>query len=367
MILLAISCALISAAAIAVAGFWQRYGAPAEGAGHEIAREKQIYHRFVADLDRRVAGGDLDADLAAEERAEAARALLRVRESVAPGQDQVKPAVAVAAMAGVIALSFGAYILFGHPQIPDQPYAGRLKQWVAQAQADPGGLAPEAQAAVLKLRQARYATQPEFWLVSGRTDMQAGQFYDAIKAFDRARDLSPARFTAYSELGEALTFANQGAVGPAADKAFQQALAVDSNDPRAHYYLAREALAQGRYDDARGHFAVVLSQLPPDDRRRADIVQALKGADQAELAQKGMQARIGGMVAALDAQLKAAPDNPEGWARLLRSYAVLGNQPAHDAALKAMRAEYATRPAIAADIEAKAKAAVGSETTGGVQ
>jgi len=367
MILLAFLCAVISAVALAVAGLWQRYGAPAEGVGHEMAREKQIYSRFVAELDRRVAGGDLDADLAAEERAEAARALLRVREEAAPGEDQVKPAVAVGAMAGVIALSFGAYMVFGHPQIADQPYAQRLKQWTAQAQTDPSALPPEAAAAVLKLRQARYAGQPEFWLVSGRTDMQAGQFYDAIKAFDRARDLSPGRFTAFSELGEALTFANQGTVGPAADKAFQQALALDPNDARAHYYLGREAVAQGRYDDARGHFATVLSQLPPGDRRRADIVQALKSADQAELAQKGMQARIGGMVAALDAQLKAAPDNPDGWARLLRSYAVLGDQAAHDAALKAMRAEYATRPAIAADIEAKAKAAVGSENTGGVQ
>jgi len=69
-------------------------------------------------------------------------------------------------------------------------------------------------------------------------------------------------------------------------------------------------------------------------------------------------------VAALSAQLKASPDNPDGWARLLRSYAVLGDQAAHNAALKAMRAEYASRPAIAADIEAKAQAAVGAENTG---
>ena len=367
MILLSIFCALISAAAIAVAGVWQRYGAPVAGPGHETAREKDIYNRFVAELDRRVAGGDLDADLAAEERAEAGRALLRARDSEDGHPEQVKPAVAVAVMAGVVALSFSAYMVFGHPQIPDQPYAGRLAAWTAQAQKDPGALEPQAMAAVMKQRQAHYPTQPLFWLLSARIDMQAGQFYDAIKAFDKAQHLSPSTFTEWGEMGEARAAFANGKVGPEAHDAFVRALAIDPNDGRAHYYLGREAEAQGRFDDARGHFSIVLSQLPSNDPRRAEVIGELKATDQAELMQKGMQARIGGMVATLAAQLKAAPDNPDGWARLLRSYSVLGDQPARDAALAAMRAEYATRPAIAADIEAKAQAAVGAENTGGVQ
>jgi cytochrome c-type biogenesis protein CcmH len=367
MILLSIFCALISAAAIAVAGFWQRYGAPAAGPGRETAREKDIYNRFVADLDRRVAGGDLDADLAAEERAEAGRALLRAREDEDRGPEQVKPAVAVAVMAGVIALSFSAYLLFGHPQVPDQPYASRLAAWTAQAEKDPGALAPQAIAAVLKQRQARFGNQPMFWLWSGHIDMEAGQFYEAAKAFQRAQTLSPSTFTAWSEMGEALTYAGRGTVGPDAHAAFMRAIAVDANDGRAHFYLGREAVAQGHYDDARGHFSTVLAQLPANDPRRAEVVDQLKATDQAELMQKAMQARISGMVATLAAQLKTSPDNPDGWARLLRSYSVLGDNPAHEAALKAMRAEYATRPAIAADIEAKAQAAVGAENTGGVQ
>ena len=365
MILLSVFCALISATAIAIAGLWLRYGAPAAGPGQETVREKRIYNRFVADLDRRVASGDLDADLAGEERAEAARALLRARDNEDPDPEQIKPAVAVTVMAGVIALSFGGYMAFGHPQLPDQPYGPRLAQWTAAAQVNPDNVPPEAMAAVLKQRQARYASQPLFWLESGRVDMLAGQFYDAVKAFGRSQELSPATFTAWGEYGEALTMANRGAVGAEAHTVFVRALAIDTNDPRAHYYLGREAVAQGRYDDARGHFAEVLAQLPADDRRRIDVMHELKATDEAELAQKGLQTRIVGMVAAMEAQLKASPDNPEGWARLLRSYAVLGNAPAYAAALKAMHAEYATRPAIAADIEAKAKAAVGSENTGG--
>ncbi len=365
MILLSVFCALISAAALTIAGLWLRYGAPAAGPGHETVREKRIYNRFVADLDRRVASGDLDAELAGEERAEAARALLRARDSEDPDPEQIKPAVAVTVMAGVIALSFGAYMAFCHPQLPDQPYAARLAQWTIEAQSNPDNIAPQATAAVLKQRQARYGNQPAFWLISGHYDMLSGQFYDAVKAFDRAQKLSPSTFTAWGEYGEALTFANRTVVDAAAHTAFVRALAIDANDARAHYYLGREAVAQGRYDEARTHFAIVLAQLAPDDRRRVDVVHELKVADQSELAQKAMQGRIGGMVATLAAQLKASPDNPDGWARLLRSYAVLGDSQAHDTALKAMRAEYATRPAIAADIEGKAQAAVGAENTGG--
>jgi len=365
MILLSVFCALISALAIAIAGLWQRYGAPAAGPGHDTAREKQIYNRFVADLDRRVANGDLDAELAGEERAEAARALLHAHEIEDDGPEQIKPAIAVAVMAGVIALSFSGYIMFGHPQLPDQPFAGRLAQWTAEAKTDPDNVPPQAMAAVLKQRQAHYSTSPVFWLLSGRIDMQGGQFYDAVKAFDRAQKLSPSTFAAWGELGEALTVANRGSVGAAAHTAFIRALTIDPNDARAHFYLGREAVAQGHYDDARGHFSTVLTQLPADDPRRVEVVNALKSTDQAELTQKAMQGRISGMVATLQAQLKASPDNPDGWARLLRSWSVLGDQPAYDAALSAMRAEYHDRPAIAADIEAKAKAAVGSENVGG--
>ena len=365
MILLSVFCALISAAALTIASLWLRYGAPAAGPGHDTAREKRIYNRFVADLDRRVLSGDLDADLAGEERAEAARALLRARDHQDIDPQQVKPAVAVAVMAGVIMLSFSAYILFGHPQLPDQPYAARLRQWTAQAHRDPTSLSPEAAAAVLKQGQASHKDDPAFWMASGLADMPAGLYYDSVKAFDRAQKLSPSTFAAWSEMGEALTMANHGTVGVAAHTAFVRALALDANDGRAHYYLGREAVAQGRYDDARDHFSRVLAQLAPDDGRRLEVIEALKATDQAELTQKTMQARIGGMVATLAAQLKASPDNPDGWARLLRSYVVLGNAPAYADALKAMRAEYASRPAIAADIEAKAKAAVGSENTGG--
>ncbi|MGZ3304271.1 MAG: c-type cytochrome biogenesis protein CcmI [Asticcacaulis sp.] len=361
MILLSLSCVLISALAIIIAGLWQRYGTVPAG----FDQEKALYGQFVADIDRRAQQGDIDPELAEEERAEAARALLRASETMPSFAGEVKPAVFVTALAVVIALSYGAYMVFGHPGMPDQPYVARLKAWTQTAESHPEDVPAPALAAVLRQRVARYGNQPAFWIATGQVDMQAGLFYDAAKAFEKARSLSPSTFKSWSELGEALTFVAKGTSGADAQAAFARALALDPNDARAHYYLGRLAASQGRYDEARSHFSTALSQLASDDGRRVAVVDQLKAADQAQLTQKQVQGRIAGMVATLEGQLQAQPENPEGWARLLRSYSVLNDQTGYQRALGNMRARYHDRPAIAADIEGKAKAAVGAENTGG--
>ena len=84
-----------------------------------------------------------------------------------------------------------------------------------------------------------------------------------------------------------------------------------------------------------------------------------------EKAEAATKTRIGGMVAGLAAQLKADPDNADGWARLLRSYDVLGDSAARTRAETDMKAHYRDRPDIAQSILARAQGAVGAENTGG--
>ena len=52
------------------------------------------------------------------------------------------------------------------------------------------------------------------------------------------------------------------------------------------------------------------------------------------------------------ARLKANPDDPAGWVRLVRAYAVLGETDRRDAALADARHRYAGRPDILAQLEA---------------
>ncbi len=361
MVLLAVVCALITAALIAVVSLWQRRARPLDGLEHA----KSLYAAFVADVDRREAAGQVDGELAGEERVEAARALLKAEAGItAPPVSRPKLVAIVTFLAA--AVTFGLYVfLLGHPAIPDQPYGPRLAQWADAAQRDPDSISPDALSAVLRHRAAGHANDPAYWLLLGRIDVMAGHYYDGAKDFERAQKLAPQAFTAWSELGEALTFVSSGVITHDAQGAFTRALAIDPTDPRAHYYLGKMNLDAGRYDAARQDFTVALSQLAQNDSRRAAISTQLQAVDTAQTAAVASRARIAGMVASLAAQLKASPDNPDGWARLLRSYDVLGDPAGKAKAEADMQAAYHDRPQVASAILAKSQAAVGAENTGG--
>ena len=55
---------------------------------------------------------------------------------------------------------------------------------------------------------------------------------------------------------------------------------------------------------------------------------------------------VRGMVAGLAARLKTQPDDPEGWVRLVRAYAVLGDTAKREAALRDASTRYSKRPDI---------------------
>lgn len=359
MLLITFACAAFAGLMIAVVALWQRR-APAPDA---LAHEKALYAGFMADIDRRMALGDIDDDQAREERAEAGRALLRAGETVVAA-GPVGPAWVLGGGAAIAAVAFALYLFIGHPTLTDQPYKARLAQWTHLAATDPDSLPPDAINAVLRQAEATRGNEPDYWLFRGRMDMLTGHTYEGLKAYRRALALAtPARFGAWSEFGEAITL-RMGQVDPEARAAFEDALKIDPTDSRAHYYLGKQAVLDSRFDEARAHFRAALAAVPSNDVRDQQIAAELAAVDPAEAADKAMKTRISGMVAALDASLKSDPDNADGWARLLRSYDVLGDTAGHDRALAAVRSHFT--PQQAADILAKSRAAVGAENTGGM-
>jgi cytochrome c-type biogenesis protein CcmH len=373
MLLFVTACALITAMLVCVVALWQRR-APVDG----LAHAKALYAAFVSDVDRRERRGEIDAELGNEERVEAARALLKAEAGAAPAT-VARPAVVAGLIFIAAAVTFVIYILFvGHPLAVDQPYQARLKAWTRAAQQNPYDVSPEVLAAVLhqgadrnttdpRLRQvvAHNLKDPAFWSFLAQKDLEAGNAYLAAKEFETAERLAPDRFTAWSDLGASLALISGGTIGRDAKIAFDKALALNPADTRAHYYLGRMNLNAGDYAAARGHFTTALSGLAPDDARRNVIADELKAVDIAEKGQAAMKTRVAGMVAGLAAQLKAEPDNPDGWARLLRSYDVLGDAAARSRAEADMKAHYRDRPDIAQSILARAQSAVGAENTGG--
>jgi cytochrome c-type biogenesis protein CcmH len=106
------------------------------------------------------------------------------------------------------------------------------------------------------------------------------------------------------------------------------------------------------------------ASLPADDPRRAALTGEIARVEAgpsaaaqavAAAAPEDQAQMIRGMVDGLAARLAAQPDDPEGWARLVRAYGVLGDADAQARALAGARKQFADRPAVLAEIEAAAR------------
>ncbi|MDC7677264.1 c-type cytochrome biogenesis protein CcmI [Asticcacaulis machinosus] len=357
MILFSVIAAILSATVFAVAVLWLKGRMPVS----DLAREKALYARFVDDVDRRLARGQIEADLALEEKAEAGRALLKAARDHNESSAPLKPAVVMTGAALVAAISFGLYVFVGMPGYPDQPYAQRLEAWTKAAQANPDALPPKPMAEVLKARAGDHKNDAGYWQQLGRHQVMAGDYFDGARSLEISVRLDPARAEGWSDFGEALVLAADGVADDSARNAFAEALKRDPNDISGLYYTAKILRDDGRFDAAKAAFDKVLSQLPAGDPRRETIAADLTALNEARTAQAQVSAQIQGMVGNLTARLKTTPDDPDGWARLLRAHRVLKDQAAEAATIAAIRAQYRHNPDQVAAILNKATRPVGSE------
>ncbi|MFT3997268.1 MAG: hypothetical protein QM667_07670, partial [Asticcacaulis sp.] len=353
MLLFAFASALLSAALLGLAALWLRRRPVAA-----LEQARARYESFAAETDRRVEAGYADAALAQAEKAEAARALLDIAD--ADATPPLDPRAGFLGAVVIAAAALGVYLLAGSPGLPDQPYAARLKGWVSAMKTAPETLEAKPMAMAMGTLSTTYGDKAGYWMALGQVQVAAGDYYEASSSFQQVTKLAPEAAEGWSNLGEALTLLNKGESGPEARSAFAEALTRDGEDLTALYYSAKILSADGRYDQARRLYTHVLSTLAADDSRRGVVAGELEALDQSARTAATVQAQIGGMVAGLETRLKASPEDPDGWARLVRSYRVLKNVEGEKAALAAIDRIYAARPEIARDILQKAEQPVGA-------
>ena len=329
-----------------------------------------VYRRHLAELDVQSAEGLLGPDEHRAARAEAGRRLLRFADAQARQERPGGRASRLAAVLAVVlaaALALAAYIHLGAPGLPDQPYAKRLAAW---RKADPATLQVPQMAAVLREIVKGRPHDPLAYEYLGRAELQAGDAFDAGRAFATAAALAPGRADVRTAQGEALVMDAGGKVTPEAAAAFRTALAIDPKNQASRFYLARGQIAQGDTAAGLAGWRALLADLAPNDPRRMGLTAAIShveggGGLDAQVAAGptpggalmalGPQAAfIHAMVARQAADLKAHPDDPQGWARLVRAYGVLGDAAAQRDALAQARRLFASRPAVLAPIEAAA-------------
>jgi cytochrome c-type biogenesis protein CcmH len=333
----------------------------ARAAGREPLDTTDVfYRRQLAEIGDLADRGLLGATERKGAEAEAGRRLLAAADAPAEAwsaEGSRTPVLAAAIAAPALAMVL--YFALGSPGRADQPFEGRLKAWRA---ANPETLAPQEMAAVLDRLTRERPKDPEGFRFLALAEAASDDPPGAVRALKRALRLAPERADLWEMLGDAEVYQAGGQVNQDAQDAYAETLKRDPGNVPARFGLARARISRG--DKAGGVAALqaIVAEMPAGDPRAAAVRTVIADAQgvaapSAPPALSGDQmTAIRGMVAGLAERLQARPDDPAGWVRLVRAYAVLGDAEKRDAALKAAGARYAGKPDILEQLKAAAAA-----------
>jgi cytochrome c-type biogenesis protein CcmH len=254
--------------------------------------------------------------------------------------------LAAAAAVLVLGVGGGVYVMLGSPGLALRTLTG------------PGPTDLPALVAKLVERVRADPNDLKAWTLLGRGYLTLGDPGDAAAAFRQAVPLAPPpqRPEILADYGEALTLANSGHVPRAAEKAFAAALKADPKNAPARYYLGLAYAGRRQTAKALAIWQSLLDDAPPGASWRAMLVDRIAALKAGSLAAGAGQAPdIGAMVARLATRLKAHPNDPTGWQRLIRAYSVLGEQEKARTALAQARIALRDNPTALAALEGEAK------------
>jgi len=261
-------------------------------AGYDAA----VYRDQLKELERDVARGLIGEAEAQSARLEIERRLLAAANAAPDGTLAARrsPALALLVVLLVAGGATGLYWTLGAPGVPDMPFALRVAEHTGPG--GDAGAAPEA----------------------------------AHEAFDQAVKADPGNILARFYLATADAQAGRGR--PAIDAWVK--LAGETSDADMRGEIARRVAETAKLS------GITAPPLPPvpaaNDGPGQDQLAAAAGLSEAERANM-----INGMVAQLAAKLEANPNDVDGWLRLGRSYAVLGE---HDKSAAAFERAATLKP-----------------------
>ena len=254
----------------------------------------------------------------------------------------------------VPALAVGLYASFGTPGLPGSPFSER-PQPVDDTADDPAATAAFSEP--VERLAARLESDPddlEGWLLLGRSYLVLQRFSEAADAFRRATALSGDDPEVLAMLGETIVWASEGTVVPEAVRTFERVLEIRPEDPAARFHLALARAQAGAVEEAYEMWLALAADTTTDAAWRDDLEGLIRQAAEvlgiepgavprapalaeappgptaddlaaaAEMTPDERMAMIRGMVENLAQRLEENPDDLEGWHRLARSYAVLG-------------------------------------------
>jgi cytochrome c-type biogenesis protein CcmH len=337
--------ALMTAAAI-FAVLWPLSRRPRAAAadGTELA----VYRDQLDEVERDRKAGLIPDSEAQAARLEISRRLLAAADAEEkPGAKSVpspvwrKRAVALIALLMLPALSAALYIRWGSPHLPGVPLAGRLDAPLENRSI-------ESMVAQVEAHLEKNPNDGQGWQVVAPVYMRMGRFNDAVRARANTIRLLGATAEREADLGEAQVAAANGVVTADAKASFERALKLDSRNLKAQYFTGLAAEQDGRLEEAARIWRGMLAAAPPNAPFRPLLQQSLARVERKEAAvepktpqdgptQEDVAAAqqltpeqrnemIRGMVERLAERLKTDSSDFEGWLRLVRAYAVMGEK-----------------------------------------
>lgn len=323
--------AVMTAAAVFVvlAPLARSGGAVAGRSGSDLA----VYRDQLTELERDRAAGLIGPAEAEAARLEVSRRLIAAADQAepAPGASQKRRRITAAAALIVVPLVVAViYGPRGRPDYPGQPLAAR--QQPAPVDRDLATLIGRVEAHL-----AANPSDGRGWEVIAPVYVRLGRGDDAVRARTNALRLLGATADREADLAEALVLQGQGQVTAEARAGFERAMARDPDHPKARYFSGLAAEQAGRLDEARAIWIRLAEAAPPGapwlPTVRADIARvggtppAVVETPPAPAAPSASPtpADIRNMVDGLAARLASDGSDFEGWLRLVRSYAVLGD------------------------------------------
>ncbi|MCA3561473.1 MAG: c-type cytochrome biogenesis protein CcmI [Aestuariivirga sp.] len=334
---------------------------PAETQAERAAYDRAVFRDQLAELERDVARGTIGQAEADAARNEISRRLIATAE--AP-QRRKAPGFAWAAIAATLivpAVALPLYLRAGNPQLADVPHAWRM------ANAEKNG---DMEALVEKVELHLEANPDDLqgWQILAPVYRRDQRWDDAAEAYRNIVRLSPPDAASISDYGEALVMGNQGMVPAQAQALFEKALKLDPTFPKARFYEALALKQQGKADEAKAAFEAFLKDTPADAPWRPMLLAEMRDmtakppaldqqtmADAQNMPAGDQQAMIRGMVDGLEQKLAANPDNLDGWLRLIRARAVLGDTDKAKAAYDKAKDQFAANQDALSQIDGLAK------------
>lgn len=338
-----------------------------EAAADRSDYDLQVYRDQLDEIARDRERGVLTAAEAEAAALEVQRRLLAAdRRRTAPGPSAKGPPrrAKIAALAVTILLPFagmGLYLLLGSPDMPSLPLAQRGAE--VERVAEMRELTDQ-----LQLRLEQNPDDPRGWELLARGRAELGQWPEAAQAYREALERGDShRADLHSALGEAVTAAAGGTVTPQARAAFETALDLNPEDPRALYYRGLALQQAGRPREALDLWMALAETTPRDAGWRPLLRQQIAGvanelglpvnslripegppatpapapapsgdgmAAMEEMDPDEREAFVRSMVDRLAERLERQPEDIDGWLRLVQARLVLGE---NDEALAALR------------------------------